>query len=212
MSWSLATFAAMASPSYPDAALSQNPSSAVGQVSADGQFRWDGVQWVPIPRGAREPTSWTRPLQLAAAALFAAEAVYSVVISLIYVNPTTMRSVMEAQGTRIPQGTDVEMVVNISVAFALGVVVVIAILELVAAAGSYLGWRWMFWVALVLFGLGSIGALTNISSLMRPETSPIPVWGVVISEVFSIASLGLFVWMLVAVIKFGPWALKKPGT
>ncbi len=202
----------MASPSYPDAALSQNPSAAVGQVSADGQFRWDGVQWVPIPRGAREPTSWTRPLQLAAAALFAAEAVYSVVISLIYVNPTTMRSVMEAQGTRIPQGTDVETVVNISVAFALGVVVVIAILELVAAAGSYLGWRWMFWVALVLFGLGSIGALTNISSLMRPETSPIPVWGVAISEVFSIASLGLFVWMLVAVIKFGPWALKKPGT
>jgi hypothetical protein len=202
----------MASPSYPDAELSQNPSAAVGQVSADGQFRWDGVQWVPIPRGAREPTSWTRPLQLAAAALFAAEAVYSVVISLIYVNPTTMRRVMEAQGTRIPQGTDVETVVNISVAFALAVVVVIAILELVAAAGSYLGWRWMFWVALVLFGLGSIGALTNISSLIRPETSPLPVWGVAISEVFSIASLGLFVWLLVAVIKFGPWALKKPGT
>jgi hypothetical protein len=202
----------MASPSYADAALSQNPTAAVGQVSADGQFRWDGVQWVPIPRGAREPTSWTRPLQLAAAALFAAEAVYSVVISLIYVNPTTMRRVMEAQGTRIPQGTDVETLVNISVAFALGVVVVIAILELVAAAGSYLGWRWMFWVALVLFGLGSIGALTNISSLIRPETSPIPVWGVAISEVFSIASLGLFVWLLVAVIKFGPWALKKPGT
>jgi hypothetical protein len=151
-------------------------------------------------------------MQLAAAGLFVAEAVYSVIVSLIYVNPTTMRQVMEAQGTSIPQGTDAETVINISVAFALAFVIGIAVCELVAAVGSYLGWRWMFWVALVLFALGGIGALTNIGAFTRPETSPIPLWGVVISEVFAIASLALFVWMLIAVIKFGPWAMKKPGT
>jgi hypothetical protein len=35
---------------------------------------------------------------------------------------------------------------------------------------------------------------------------------VLISELFSIASLALFVWMLIGVIRFGPWAMKKPGT
>jgi hypothetical protein len=192
--------------------LSQSPSTAVGQVSADGQFRWDGMQWVPIPRGVREPTAWTRPLQLATAGLFIAQAVYSAIVSVIFINPTSMRRVLEAQGTSVPQGTDIDTVVGVSVFFALAVVIGISILELVAAVGSYLGWRWMFWVALVLFGLSGIGALTNIPTLLRPETSPIPLWGAVFSELFAIASLGLFVWMLIAVIKFGPWAMKKPGT
>jgi hypothetical protein len=193
--------------------LSQGPppSTQVGQVSADGQFRWDGTQWVPIPRGLREPTSWTRPLQLAVAAVFVVQAVYSVIVSLIFINPTNMRRVLEAQGTSIPRGTDVETVVNISVGVALAVVIVIAVCGLVIGAGSYLGWRWMFWVALVFLGFGAIGAVTNISSITRPESSPIPGWGVAISELLSIANLALFVWMLIAVIRFGPWAMKKPG-
>ena len=28
---------------------------ASGQISADGQFRWDGQQWVPLAAGYREP-------------------------------------------------------------------------------------------------------------------------------------------------------------
>jgi hypothetical protein len=192
--------------------LSQTPSTLVGQVSADGQFRWDGAQWVPIPRGVREPTSWTRPLQLAVAGVFVVQAVYSLIVSLIFINPTNMRRALEAQGTSIPQGTDINTVVNISVGFALGVVIVIAICGVVIGVGSYLGWRWMFWVALVFLGLGAIGAITNISSITRPETSPIPLWATAISEIISVANLALFVWMLIAVIRFGPWALKKPGT
>src|SRR5207253_7254575 len=69
---------------YPIAALSQNPSAAVGQVSADGQFRWDGQQWVPIPRGAREPTPWTRPMQLASAGFFAAQVLLSIFTAALY--------------------------------------------------------------------------------------------------------------------------------
>ena len=193
------------------AALSQNPMTAVGQVSADGQFRWDGQQWVPIPRGSREPTPWTRPMQLAAAGLFIVQAVYSVVVSVIFINHDTMLRVMKAQGTSIPQNTDVDTVINISIFFALAFVIVIAVLELVAALGSYLGWRWMFWVALVLFALGGIGALTNLSTFAHPDTSPLPVGAVAISELFSIASLALFIWLLIGVIRYGPWAMKRPG-
>src|SRR5690242_5627908 len=51
------------------------PNPASGQtVSPDGAYVWNGSQWVPNVRGAasagparfrKEPTSWTRPLQLA---------------------------------------------------------------------------------------------------------------------------------------------------
>src|SRR6202171_5393913 len=191
--------------------MSQNPSAPAGQISADGQFRWDGRQWVPIPLGTRVPTPWTRPMQLASAALFAFEAVYSVVTSLLFINRNTMLKAIQAQGTQIPSGTSVDTIINIAIGTTIAFVVFFAICQLVGAAGSYLGWRWMFWVALVLFGLGGLGALTNLGTLFRPDTSPIPLPAVLVSELFSIASLALFVWMLIGVIRFGPWAMKKPG-
>lgn len=150
-------------------------------------------------------------MQLAVAAFFALEAAFSVVTSALFINHDSMLRVMQAQGTSIPQGTDINTVINISIFFAWAVVIVIALLELFGALGSYLGWRWIFWVALVLLGLGAIGAVTNLGTFAHPDTSPVPTWGVAVSELFSIASLGLFVWMLIGVIRFGPWAMKKPG-
>jgi hypothetical protein len=192
--------------------MSTNPTAAAGQVSADGQFRWDGQQWVPIAPGTREPTLWTRPMQLAAAALFVVEAFYSVIVTVVFVNHDSMLKVIKAQGTQIPAGSSVDTVINIAIAGTIGVVVFFGVCQLVGALGSYLGWRWMFWVALVLFGLGGLGALTNIPTLVRPDTSPIPLPGELVSELLSILSLATFVWMLIGVIRFGPWAMKKPGT
>jgi uncharacterized membrane protein len=192
--------------------MGTNPSAAAGQVSADGQFRWDGQQWVPITPGTREPTPWTRPMQLAAAGLFVVEAVYSVATTLIFVNHDNMLKAVQAQGTQIPAGTSVDTIINIAIASTIGVVVFFAVCELVGAAGSYLGWRWMFWVALVLFGLGGLGTFTDLPTIFRPDTSPIPLPAVLVSELLAIASLALFVWMLIGVVRFGPWAMKKPGT
>ena len=194
------------------AALSDSPTVAVGQVSADGQFRWDGQQWVPIPRGEREPTPWTRPMQLGVVAFFVIEVLFSIITSALFINHDSMLKVLQAQGTSIPQGTDVNTVVSISIVFAWVVTLVIAAIELVAALGSYLRWRWMFWVVLVLLGIGSIGAVTNINTFAHPQTSPVPTWGVAISELLAIGSLGLFLWMLIAAIRYGPWAMKKPGS
>jgi len=191
--------------------MGTNPSAAAGQVSADGQFRWDGQQWVPIAPGSREATPWTRPMQLAAAGLFAVEAVYSVITTVLFVNHDSMLKALKAQGTQVTTDSNMDTVINIAIATTIGVVIFFAILELVGAAGSYLGWRWMFWVALVLFGLGGLGALTNLPVLFKPDTSPIPLPFELISELLSIASLAIFVWMLIGVIKFGPWAMKKPG-
>jgi hypothetical protein len=194
------------------AALSESPSVAVGQVSPDGQFRWDGHQWVPIPQGEREPTPWTRPMQLGVAAFFVVEILFSIITSAVFINHDSMLKVMQAQGTSIPQGTDVNTVVNISIVFAWVVTGIIAAIELVAALGSYLQWRWMFWVVLVLLGLGSVGAVTNLNTFAHPQTSPVPTWGVAISELMALVSLGLFIWLLIGAIRYGPWAMKKPGS
>lgn len=191
--------------------MSDQPSTQAGQVSADGQFQWDGRQWVPIPQGTRVPTPWTRPMQLASAALFAFEAVYSVVTSLLFINRDTMLKAIQAQGTQIPSGTSVDTIINIAIFTTIAFVVFIAILELVAAAGSYLGWRWIFWAALILFGLGGLGALTNIVTIFRPATSPVPLPALLVSELASLLSLAMFVWMLIGLIRFGPWAMKKPS-
>ena len=83
--------------------------------------------------------------------------------------------------------------------------------EVVAAIGSYFGWRWVFWAALVLYGLSGISAFTNLTTLFNASKSPVPVAGLVAGEIFSILGLAMFVWMLIAVIRYGPWALKRPG-
>jgi len=186
------------------------PSTAVGQISPDGQFRWDGTQWVPLPRGAREPTPWTRPQQLAAAGFFALSALYTLITSIVFINHDSMVRVMQAQGN-LPAGTNIDQVVSIALFFALAFVVVIVIVWLVAALGSYLGWRWIFWVDLVLFAFGGLGALLNLGNIARPQTQQIPVWGLVVGELFDIASAALFVWLLIGVIRYGPWAMKRLG-
>jgi hypothetical protein len=193
------------------AALSQTPTAAAGQVSADGQFRWDGQQWIPIPRGEREATGWTRPMQLGVGAYFVVETFFSILTSALFINHDSMLKVMQAQGTSLPAGTDVNTVVSISIALAWIVTLVIAAVELLAAVGSYLRWRWMFWVALVLLALASVGAITNLSTFAHPQTSPVPTWGIAVSEALSIISLGLFVWTLIGAIRYGPWAMKRPG-
>lgn len=150
-------------------------------------------------------------MQLGAAAVFLLEAVSSVAVSLLFINHDSMLRAIQAQGTAVPQGTTVDDLVNISIAIAVGFVIFFAVLELVGAVGSFLGWRWMFWAALVLFGLGALGTLGNLPALLKPATSPLPVAALIFTEILDLLTAAMFVWMLVGLIKFGPWAMRKPG-
>ncbi len=192
-------------------ALSQNPTTAVGQVSADGQFRWDGQQWVPIPRGAREPTPWTRPMQQAAAALLTVEALVTVGTYAIFYNHDAVKKVLDAQGTQIPQGMSEDQLINITVAGAIGFAVFVALIELFGAIGAALRWRWIFWYVLVLMALGSLGAIFGLAGLFRPSSSELPIAATVLQELLAIAAVAMFVWMLIGLIRYGPWAMKRPG-
>ncbi len=187
-------------------------SQSAGQISADGQFRWDGQQWVPLGAGHRVPTPWTRPMQLAAAGLLALSAIVGVITTLVFYNHDAVLRALRAQGTAIPAGTTEDTVVNITIGFAIAFAIGVAIIELVGAVGSYLGWRWVFWPVLVIFGLTAIGALIGLFSFARVNASPMGVGGLLLSELLDLAGAAVFVWMLVGLVKYGPWAMKRPGT
>jgi hypothetical protein len=182
-----------------------------GQISADGQFRWDGQQWVPLPQSYREPTPWTRPMQLASAGLLALSALSGIVLSIAFLNHDSVLRALQANGTQVPPGTDINTLVNVTIGIAWAAVAAFGLLQLVAAVGSYLGWRWMFWGALVLFALSGLSAITNLGALTNANRSTSPIGALVWNELVALASLAMFIWMLIGAIKFGPWAMKRPG-
>jgi len=187
-------------------------SQSAGQISADGQFRWDGQQWVPLGAGHRVPTPWTRPMQLAAAGVLAVSAVVGVISALVFYNHDAVVRALHAQGTPIPAGTTEDTLVNITIGFAIAFAIGVGIIELVAAIGSYLAWRWVFWPVLVICGLTAIGALLGLFAFGRADASPAGITGLVIAELIDLAGAAIFVWMLVGLIRYGPWAMKRPGT
>ncbi len=150
-------------------------------------------------------------MQLAAAGLLVVEAVFSILTSAVYVNHDSMLRAIQTRGLDNPPGADVDTLVTAAIVSTWIVVIVIAGIEVVAALGSYMGWRWIFWAALVLLGVGAIGAITNLGILANPGTSPIPGWALAVDQVLSIAAFALFIWMLIGLIRYGPWAMKRPG-
>jgi hypothetical protein len=145
-------------------------------------------------------------MQLTVAGLFVVEAVFSILTTASYVNHDSMLRWVQTVGLDLPQGTNVDTAATAAVVSTWIMVSVIAAIGVVAALGSYLAWRWMFWAALVLLGFGAIGETAF------PRAGPFPEWALVVDRVLSIAAFALFVWMLIGVIRFGPWAMKKPGT
>jgi hypothetical protein len=186
-------------------------SPEVGQVSPDRQFRWDGEQWVPLAAGYREPTSWTRPLQLVAAAYLALGTLYSIITTALFLNTATIGRTIRASSAGL-SGDQVQQAVNFSVGITWLVVGVLAVISLLLAAGSFLGWRWAFWVTLVWLGLSAVGVLSNLNAIAHAETQPLPVGVLVGSLILSLIALAIFIGCLVAAIRYGPWAMRKPGT
>ena len=185
-------------------------SPEAGQVSPDGQFRWDGQQWVPLATNYREPTAWTRPLQLVTAAYLVIGLVYSVVTTALFLTASNMERVLRASNANLG-GDQVSQAVNYSILAAWAVVIVLAVVSLLLAVGSFLGWRWVFWVALVWLALNSVGVLSNLNALANSGTQVEPTAVVVGSLLLSLVALGLFIWFVVALARYGPWAMRKPG-
>lgn len=181
---------------------------SVGQVSGDGAYRWDGNAWVPI-RG-RRPTAWTRPMQLVVAIYSATASVVSVGVQLLNIDALRQLS-REAllKQPNLPAG-QVDVMADTVVTVGIATTVGFGLIYLFVALGSLLGWNWIFWVALVLYGLGSLGFFTSAATLTVP--SPIPTWSRILSLAVSTGYLAIFIWMALGLIRYrGAWARIRAG-
>ena len=200
----------------------------VSTLSQDGRSRWNGSAWVPVTgfayapqqRPAREPTPWTQPLQYAVAAWYGFSALFTA--TLPFWMGGTMNQIMN-QAIQRQQANSVEpLPSNFSdtmTAMMTGVLwfaaIVGAAIAVVAIVAAIRRWTWAYYAILVLLGLGLIGLPVNLAnalgggSLNSVQGFTMPAWTLWTSVATGLVSAALFVWMLVALVRYGPWAMRR---
>jgi hypothetical protein len=202
----------------------------ISTLSPDGRHRWDGTAWVPstgpvyaapttVPR---EPTPWTRPIQLAVAAWFALGALGSLTLPLWMTGMMTQlvnQSIQQQQqlhpeASPLPTGFTDAMTSMMN-----GVVWFAVILGFVLYAAGFIGtlkrWTWLYYVTLVWLGLGLLSLPVNIANALTGRlvtgsaSLALPTWYLYAAAGLGLVQAGLFVWMLIAMIRYGPWAMRR---
>jgi hypothetical protein len=202
----------------------------VRTLSPDGRYRWNGTAWIlagsalgapyqPLPT-VREPTSWTRPLQLTVIAWYVFSALYTLSIPLWmggFMSQITNQMVRQQEATNgqpLPPGFSETMTTVMTTMF-WGSALVGVILCAVAIIGALRRWKWIFYVILVFLALGALGLPIDLinafggGSVNAAEGFSLPAWTAWLGIVTSLVSGGLAAWMLIAAIRFGPWAMRR---
>jgi len=208
----------------------------VSTLSPDGRHRWNGSAWeplavpayVPAPyqpaRPPRQPTSWTRPLQIAVIAWYAQSAVYEVFLPFWmggYMSEIVQQSVQRQQNAYPPGEGPPPSFTDLMSSLAPGslwigafIGVTIAVVAIVAA---WKRWVWAHYAILVLLGLGTLGFVYNLidlatgGALTAAQTIRPPQWTRVVAYASGVVDAALFVWMLIALVRRGPWAMRRAG-
>jgi hypothetical protein len=206
----------------------------ISTLSPDGRWRWNGYSWVPVapmaspvypnyqqPATVRVPTPWTKPMQYAVAAWYALAGVYA--LSLPFwmsgvmtqaFNQSLQRQVQINPNVSPPPpelvSSMASMMSGILWASAIFAIAVCAVLVI----GALMRWRWIFWVVLVLLGLGTLALPLNLIGALAGSTYAanlygLPAWTSWLSVAIGIPNVALFVWMLVALIRYGAWATTR---
>jgi hypothetical protein len=210
----------------------------VSTLAHDGRSRWNGTSWVPTGavygmtayqapgRVMREPTSWTRPLQLAVAGWYSLQGLYALTLPFWMSGPMTQamnqsiqQSIQRQQRldpTVSPPPADFLNTMTSVMSGALWVVAVIGLaIAVVVVVGALNRWTWTYYAVLVLLGLGAISLPLSVvnalggSAISGASGFSMPSWTYWIGLVTAIPGTALFVWMLVAMVKRGPWAMRK---
>jgi hypothetical protein len=210
----------------------------VSTLSHDGRSRWNGTAWVPTgPVYAaatysapapvlREPTSWTRPLQLAVAGWYALQGLYALSLPFWMSGPMSqamtqsiqqsIRRQQELNPAVTPPPADFVNTLTSMMSGALWVAAVFGLaLALVAVIGALKRWTWIYYVVLVFLGLGTISLPLDVvnalggSALSSVSGFSMPGWFNWVGLLTAIPTAALFIWMLVALVKRGPWAMRK---
>jgi len=188
--------------------MSQNPE--IGQISPDGMFRWDGQDWMPVARGYREPTTWTVPLQRAAATYLGLAALEQIVTNALFTNTASVEKTIRSQRPSL-SADQLHTAAQLGVALSWATVIVLSAIMIFLAIGSLLRWRWAFWVVLVWLALSSLGVASGASALSSTAVQSQPKGSIAAGLVLAVIALGLLVWFIAAAARFGPWAMRKPS-
>ncbi|MGH7762850.1 MAG: hypothetical protein ACREOM_00335 [Candidatus Dormibacteraceae bacterium] len=207
-------------------------------LSRDGHFRWNGETWLPTRQGpsatsyqgalpaARQPTSWTRPLQLAVAVWYGLSLIYSLSLPFWMAGPMTNlmnqsinQSIQRQQqlnpAVSPPPPGFTEAMTSMIGGMAWVAAIFGAAICLVVIIGALNRWTWLYYVVLVLLGLGAISLPFNLvtavtgSALSAASGFSLPAWVSWLGVATSIPGTALFVWMLVALVRRGPWGMSR---
>src|SRR5690348_7478864 len=203
-------------------------------LSADGRHRWNGTAWVPMTSvpyiaasgygdtPARQPTSWTRPLQFAVAGWYVWSILYSLAIPWLMNGFASqfLNQYVAAQEARNPDvgpppaGLVDQMNTMLQVGMWIGVAILIAIYA-VPLIGAWRRWTWIFYTVLILLGVSALLLPLELfdaaigSRLATTTSLAMPQWFYVINFLTGLPGAALFVWMLLAMFTRGPWAMKR---
>jgi hypothetical protein len=173
-------------------------------------------------RTTREPTSWTKPLQYTIAAWYALSAIY--VLSLPFWMSGLMTDVInqsiQRQQALNPSASPLPAdFAGTMGSFMTGILWVVAVFGVVICAVAVIGalnrWTWLWYVVLVLLGLSVVSIPLNIASAVTGSAISsvsgfsMPSWTYWIGILISIPATALFIWMIVAQVRQGPWAMRR---
>jgi hypothetical protein len=209
----------------------------VSTLSHDGRSRWNGTAWIPTgqvygaayqPPGhvVREPTSWTRPLQLAVAGWYGLQAIYALTLPFWMGGPITQainqsinQSIQRQEqlnpSASPPPAEFVNTITSMVGGFLWVGAAIGLIIAVVAIVGALSRWTWVYYVVLVFLGLGAISLPLDVvnalggSAISSASGFTMPAWTYWFGLLSAIPSTALFIWMLVALVRRGPWAMTK---
>jgi hypothetical protein len=165
-----------------------------------------------LSRGGRyrEATSWTRPLQLAAAAYLLLAALVELVTNALFETRPAIERSLRASNPDLG-GDQLRDSVNVGYVSSWLLVAAVVAGAAVLAFGAYRGWRWAFWLNLVVLLVGAVQLPTNVLALTSPATQIQPPAAIAVELVLSLVALGMLVWSILAAARYGPWATRRPG-
>src|SRR5260370_6017760 len=207
----------------------------ISTLSPDGRWRWNGSAWVPVAATAapgfapypsyqratpRRPTPWTKPMQYAVAAWYAVSGLYPLGLPFWMsgtmsqmINQSIQRSTAQNPEVSPPPAEFVSTMTTMMSGVLWIAAIIGVVISVVIIIGALNRWTWMFYVVLVFLGLVPLSLPFNIIGALAGSTAlnpyGLPVWVTWLSVVLGIPSTALFVWMLVAVIRYGPWAMTR---
>lgn len=179
--------------------------------SPDRRWWWNGAQWVPVQPAAAyrtryEETPWTRKLQLAILALQAVGLVVGAIVG-----PTVFKQAI----VNNPDLNDPNLRSDPQTAAFLqnlltGTIVFAAVLSVVLLAVIVIGviklWRWLYWYLMISYFLAVLSIPGNLTYVFGNGPIRLPAWILLIQLPLALVQLGLAIWMVIALRRYGAWA------